>query len=203
LWTASTRLTPTAVTVITEGFDPSVIATFQNGIQIDTVFDGTTVVLSVAGVPDGLDVTYEWEGNLQPATGNGPTITVTVPFGDSAPASLDYTVFINTVEGACEFMVDIVLPVTRSKFEIPELITPNGDDVNDVFRVYFGGQITDYNMAVYNRWGQQVFSSSDVDEAWDGTKNGTPQNSDLYLYVTRFRINGVEVTREGQFNLVR
>ena len=58
-------------------------------------------------------------------------------------------------------------------------------------------------MTIFNRWGQKVFTSTDVDEGWDGTKNGSPQNADAYLYITKFRINGAEETLEGQFSLVR
>jgi len=113
------------------------------------------------------------------------------------------SVVITTNEGGCEFDADAFVMVLPPMYEIPELITPNGDNVNDEFRVYKSGQVTDYTMIIFNRWGQQVFSSTNPDEAWDGTKNGTPQNSDIYLYVTKFRLNGAEINEEGQFNLVR
>jgi gliding motility-associated-like protein len=149
-------------------------------------------------------VNYEWSGNLEPPTGSGPTLVVMVPPpGQNAPDNLRYNVVITTAEGGCEFPDGVIVPIEQSRFEIPELVTPNGDGTNDEFRVYYGGQVTDYTMTVFNRWGQQIFSSSDVDEAWDGTKDGTPQNTDMYLYFTKFSINGTEVERDGKFNLVR
>jgi|AntRauTorckE5430_2_1112549.scaffolds.fasta_scaffold00012_19 gliding motility-associated-like protein len=198
----------TSVTLVTESFEPVITATLENGIGIDpmdgVVFSGNQVTLTVTNVPDGLDVNYEWSGNLEPPTGSGPTLVVMVPPpGQNAPDNLRYNVVITTAEGGCEFPDGVIVPIEQSRFEIPELVTPNGDGTNDEFRVYYGGQVTDYTMTVFNRWGQQIFSSSDVDEAWDGTKDGTPQNTDMYLYFTKFSINGTEVERDGKFNLVR
>lgn len=204
----TTATAETSIAIVTEPFEPIITATLENGIIIDltdgVVFSGNQVTLTVTNVPDGLNVNYEWSGNLEPSTGTGPTLVVTVPPpGQGAPDNLRYNVIVTTVEGDCEFPTRVIVPIEVSRFEIPELVTPNGDNVNDEFRVYYGGQVTDYTMTVFNRWGQQIFSSTDVDQAWDGTKNGAPQNTDIYLYFTKFRINGAEVEREGKFNLVR
>lgn len=88
---------------------------------------------------------------------------------------------------------------------IPELITPNGDGVNDIFRLFSNCPAEDYTLIIFNRWGQQVFTSTTQGEAWDGTKDGTPQNTDTYLYRMAFRFPGSEQVeiREGQFSLIR
>ena len=72
-----------------------------------------------------------------------------------------------------------------------------------MFRLFYNGIITDFNLIVYNRWGQKVWTSDDPDEGWDGTKDGTPQTADTYLYLARFRQDGVELEEEGQFTLLR
>ncbi|MFK8162682.1 MAG: gliding motility-associated C-terminal domain-containing protein, partial [Lewinella sp.] len=86
---------------------------------------------------------------------------------------------------------------------VPELITPNGDGTNDIFRLFSNCPAEDYTLIIFNRWGQQIFSSSSQAEAWDGTNNGTPQNTDTYLYRMAFRFPGSErvEVREGQFSL--
>ena len=195
------------VNVVGDGLEAGIVATFSNGDPLPedgVVFSGNEITLTAVGIPDNIDVSYDWIGNLDPATASGQSIEVTVPPpGQSAPNNLFYDVVVRTVDGDCPFPASIALPIEESRFAIPELMTPNGDGTNDVFRVYFGGQITDFTLSVFNRWGQRVFSSSDVEEAWDGTKDGTPQNSDTYLYVTKFSINGTEVEEEGQFTLIR
>lgn len=91
------------------------------------------------------------------------------------------------------------------KDRIPEVITPNGDGTNDIFRLFSNCPAEDFTLIIFNRWGQPVFRSSNPGEAWDGTVNGTPQNSDVYLYRMAFRFAGTEKVeiREGKFNLIR
>jgi gliding motility-associated-like protein len=192
------------------GNDFSVVVTAENntGLEIDTMFAGQTITLIANGVPDGLDVNYNWSGNLMPPTGTGMTLDVTAPNSDAMPPpppGLSYEVIVTTVDGGCELMADINLTIINAATEIPEVISPNGDGTNDFFRVFYrsGSTVTDFTLSVFNRWGQKVFSSSDIDQGWDGTKNGTPQNMDTYLYITKFRINGELVEKDGQFSLVR
>ncbi|MTB51778.1 gliding motility-associated C-terminal domain-containing protein [Lewinella sp. W8] len=89
--------------------------------------------------------------------------------------------------------------------EIPEIFSPNRDGTNDLFRLYTNCSPTDYTLIIYNRWGQVVFESTNPDQAWDGSVNGIPQNSDVYLYRMAFRYPNADATeiREGQFSLIR
>lgn len=192
------------VGVVAESLTPVIVATLNGDPVSGAVFSGNSVTLTATGIPAGLDVSYAWSGNLSPATGTGESIVVTVPPpGQNAPDRLEYNLTVTTTDGGCPFPASVSVVIQESKYRIPEVITPNGDGVNDIFRVFYGGQITDFTLTVFNRWGQKVFQSTDVDEAWDGTKNGTPQNSDMYLYVTKFRINGSDVEEEGKFSLIR
>jgi gliding motility-associated-like protein len=88
---------------------------------------------------------------------------------------------------------------------VPELITPNRDGTNDIFRLFSNCPAEDYTLIIFNRWGQPIFSSTNQDDHWDGTKDGTPQNTDTYLYRMVFRFPGSEKVeiREGQFSLIR
>ncbi len=52
---------------------------------------------------------------------------------------------------------------------IPNVFTPNGDGVNDVFQPK-GFGIVKYNMAIYDRWGEKIYETSDFEKGWDGTK---------------------------------
>ncbi|MEM9930364.1 MAG: gliding motility-associated C-terminal domain-containing protein, partial [Bacteroidota bacterium] len=89
--------------------------------------------------------------------------------------------------------------------QIPELITPNGDGRNDQFQIFANCPVNDYTLMIFNRWGQPVFETTDPNQAWDGNRNGTPQNADTYLYrmVFRFPDSDEVIVREGQFSLLR
>lgn len=58
-------------------------------------------------------------------------------------------------------------------FYIPNAFTPNNDGNNDYFKCY-GLNIKEFSMSIFNRWGQLVFYSEDIDEAWDGRLNNEP-----------------------------
>lgn len=197
------------VEILTQDVRPQVVITSINGVTplpgttIENLAEGTIVTFAVTGIPDGLNVTYAWAGNYSPASGNGSEITVTLPTGQDSYPALNYTVTITTEDGGCSFTANVVLPVLSAAYRIPEVITPNGDGTNDIFRIFFNGDITDYTMTIFNRWGQKIFTSNDVQQGWDGTKDGTAQNQDTYLFLAKFRFNGVEFQEEGQVNLVR
>jgi gliding motility-associated-like protein len=89
---------------------------------------------------------------------------------------------------------------------IPNAFTPNGDGINDVFRIR-GVQvenITNFNFQVYNRWGQSVFSTSDILQGWDGTCNGQPCLAEVYMWVIYYEdSHKVKVSNKGTITLVR
>ncbi|SER33223.1 gliding motility-associated C-terminal domain-containing protein [Neolewinella agarilytica] len=193
----------TDVAVLADELNPEFIFTDVDGNPITETFPGNRVVMTAQNVDPALNPDYSWSGNVLPPTGTGESLEVQVPgISDNPPTSVAYTLTVS-IDAGCEAEVFRTLAVGESRVVIPEVITPNGDGTNDNFRLFYGGEITDYTMTIFNRWGQKVFSSTDVDEGWDGTKNGSPQNADAYLYITKFRINGAEETLEGQFSLVR
>jgi len=67
---------------------------------------------------------------------------------------------------------------------IPNTFTPNGDGKNDTWKPVieeYSKEEGAYVLSVYDRWGQQVFHSTDPEEAWDGTIKGKPaQNNTIY-----------------------
>ncbi len=79
-----------------------------------------------------------------------------------------------------------VLPV--SDIFIPNAFTPgNKDNLNNIFKP-IGTNLADYRMFVFNRWGELLFSTTDLDEGWDGTvrNSGIPAKEDSYVYKVEY-----------------
>jgi gliding motility-associated-like protein len=72
------------------------------------------------------------------------------------------------------------------KLYVPTAFSPNGDGVNDIFLPGFGEGISQYEMQVYNRWGQKVFTSTDRNKGWDGRFNGRMVPG-VYTWVIAYR----------------
>ena len=67
---------------------------------------------------------------------------------------------------------------------IPDAFTPNGDNLNDIFLVKgLDEGIDDFQIYIYNRWGQNVFYSDDINIGWDGTLNGKMAPTGFYSFI--------------------
>jgi gliding motility-associated-like protein len=87
-----------------------------------------------------------------------------------------------TDENGCvvaDTLVLTVLPQGVAFF--PTAFSPNGDGNNDTFHV-LGSQIRNYNISIYNRWGEKVFTSNNIAEGWDGTYKEVEQPMGVYIY---------------------
>ena len=96
------------------------------------------------------------------------------------------------------------LDTTRQSLEIdpfqtyfiPNAFTPNGDGTNEFFRgTGFTRYISMFDMKIYNRWGELVFETDNIDESWDGInqRNGERALPGVYLYVVNLEgLNGNE-----------
>ena len=85
----------------------------------------------------------------------------------------------------------------------PDAFTPNSDGANDVFRPVTVGHHNIYQFVVMNRWGQTVYESTSNLGAWDGNKDGIPQDMNVYFYYLKYDCDGKTMEAKGQVTLIR
>lgn len=88
---------------------------------------------------------------------------------------------------------------------IPNAFTPNNDGINDVFQV-IGDQLLRYEIIIFNRWGEMVFQSEDVQEAWIGNYQGSDYYvpNGTYTYVAKIKgINKDAMEKIGTITVLR
>ncbi|RMG82731.1 MAG: gliding motility-associated C-terminal domain-containing protein, partial [Bacteroidetes bacterium] len=86
---------------------------------------------------------------------------------------------------------------------IPNVFTPNDDNDNDLVYVY-SPCIQEIEFRIYDRWGNNVFTTTDPSIGWDGTYNGKPAQSGVYAYIVKaLLINGKETVKQGNITLIR
>jgi gliding motility-associated-like protein len=73
------------------------------------------------------------------------------------------------------------------QFWIPNVFSPNGDQINDHFKVESQCPLIEFNLKIYSRWGELLFETQEVNEAWDGTYKGKPVPLGVYMYTLEFR----------------
>lgn len=83
---------------------------------------------------------------------------------------------------------DSVLLRPPAQFHFPNAFTPDGDGVNDLFAPV-GAEITEYELSIFDRWGEQLFTSTSMNTPWDGSVNGSDAAM-TGVYVYKFRVAG-------------
>jgi gliding motility-associated-like protein len=207
------------------GQTTSTINTDQAGEYIVTVSDGgcpayDTVLLSVVDLPVSelnqlLGVAPYCFNELETAIlleagarndyeylwGTGETTSAI-----SVDAAGTYTVEISA--GTCSITDRIKLSdYCPSTLYVPNTFTPDGDGINDSFNA-IGSYISDYQMFIYNRWGQLIYKTESMTDDWDGTFMGQGVQVDTYVYKIYYKTNhpdGYPVNEQkvGIVNLLR
>ncbi len=150
-------------------------------VEEDTISLGESFVLSTNQDPD---LFYFWDG---------PGITTpNLPIVTGTPGSsgiYTYAVTVTNTQG-CELSGSISNLIVRNPLctsedvFIPDAFSPNNDGDNDILQVY-GNYISELELRIFNRWGEQVFVSNDQGNGWDGTYNGKELAPDVFGYYLR------------------
>lgn len=86
---------------------------------------------------------------------------------------------------------------------IPNSFTPNGDGINDLWSMY-GGGFDAFELQVYNRWGQLIFLSKDINDFWDGTFGGEEIPDGVYYYLINLVLEDLKTHQErGEVRVLR
>lgn len=87
----------------------------------------------------------------------------------------------------CTDTMQLMLKVDEvSTLYIPNAFTPDGNSLNDVFAPK-GIDLLDYKMQIFDRWGEKIFESAELNTGWDGKYRGTLCKEDVYIYKIEFR----------------
>lgn len=87
---------------------------------------------------------------------------------------------------------------------VPNAFTPNNDGLNDVFRILNGVKTENFNLVIYNRWGQQVFETKNWKQSWDGRYKGVMQASGTFVWFIRYTDTGSnkKVEQKGTVTII-
>jgi gliding motility-associated-like protein len=124
---------------------------FYSDCEDNTLLYGATTGDSTYWEMDDMLLTY------------GDTVVIPTP---TRTSDLVMISFLNE----CEARDTVTIDVDCVYIYAPTAITPDGDGLNDVFRIYANG-LTQYTLRIFNRFGQAVFETSDPEEVWTGGYN--------------------------------
>ncbi|MCB0696231.1 MAG: gliding motility-associated C-terminal domain-containing protein [Chitinophagaceae bacterium] len=111
-----------------------------------------------------------------------------------------------TDSAGCTDTTSVILEVLQGdgRLYIPDAFTPNGDGINDCYRVHVPGDVTEFEFSIYNRWGERVFHATEREHCWDGNYKGIPAELSTYFYYYKARSSVCGyVFRKGDMHLIR
>jgi gliding motility-associated-like protein len=121
----------------------------------------------------------------------------------------DFTICIWAYTAEPDACIDSACVVVNNAFvtdiTIPNVFTPNGDNKNDFFKIDIKGEEL-YDLKIYNRWGGQVFESTNSTNIWNGKVNnsGADCPDGTYYFILTYRLRGkTEQTVRGSITLIR
>ncbi|MFZ4635298.1 MAG: gliding motility-associated C-terminal domain-containing protein, partial [Saprospiraceae bacterium] len=171
--------------VVNPGFDLSINSTPNT----DTLSLGQELDLMAVVKPSQNTSNFEftWTEVLpnMEVIGTGEMITYIPSINQDSMIKLT---LIAVSPNGCEQRVSLDLLIVLPVVKFPNVFSPNDDTFNDTFKpAVIIGAIFIEQMDIYSRWGQKVFTSTDVKAEWNGEADGKPAPADVYIYNIRYR----------------
>jgi gliding motility-associated-like protein len=172
---------------------PSPKASFTINPTSVIVFD--TVKFTYTGTPV---ISYNW------SFGDGNESILQNPTNSYIKDEFYPVYLIVQNELGCYDTAYLNLEVESQKYiYFPNVFTPNNDGNNERFLVSHLG-IKNFHIFIYNRWGQLVYESTDMDEGWDGKMNGVDCVTGSYFYKANYaNKKGMERSKQGSITILR
>jgi len=132
------------------------------------------------------------------------TETTFLPVLDKFDEEAKFQIKTTSADGKESFSNIYTIPIAVKLF-LPNSFTPNNDNFNDDLLIKGNiRRIVDFEIQIYNRWGNAVFSSNDINMIWNGTFQNSPAPADTYTYKIYAKDNdGNKVNKTGKLLLIR
>ena len=158
----------------------------------------TTILDPVVSIKDASSGAVLWNWNF--GDGSAPFTTGintdAIPYTYADTGAYTITLIVSTQNNCIDSAYQTIIIEPDVVFYIPNAFTPNGDDINDSFSAK-GLFINKYEMTIFDRWGNLVFFTDDIDKPWDGKANHGSEiaQADVYIY----SINITDLKKEKYF----
>ena len=184
-------------------YDVTLTITDQYGCVWDTIMDGVHVYVYDRPVPDFIwnpnptdylnaQITFNNQSTnnfynqwsfFTDALYTSTDINPVFQFPQDQPGSYDVTLITTSAEGCVDSITKVVTIDDVFLFYIPTAFTPDGDGLNDEFKVVGEGlDLSNFKMTIFNKWGELIFETSNPDNGWNGTYKGSLVPDGVYIW---------------------
>jgi gliding motility-associated-like protein len=148
--------------------------------------------------------TYNWSFGDGSQASDELSPSHTFPDG---PGIYEVTLTAYSPAGCVDSTTQVIIVKEELIFYVPNAFTPDNDDYNEEFKPIFtqGFDPFNYNLLIFNRWGEVLFESNDAEFGWNGTYGGKIVQDGVYIWKITFKRNGVDDREQhvGHVTLIR
>lgn len=160
-------------------------------------------VVKITNLSEGIIKNYNWNFG----DGNTSASPTPQPYYDAPYTATSYIIKLTLTDSFnCQNTAQQKITVYNScLIAFPNAFTPNNDGKNDHFHVLNAVKALDFELIVFNRWGQVVFKTNNWKDGWDGTFNGVDQGTGTFVWFARFRNRDTNelIQQKGTVVLIR
>jgi gliding motility-associated-like protein len=171
---------------------PVPVADFNYTPDPASILDPTVTFLNATS---GVEITnYSW--NFGDSLNTSIDTTTTPQHTYLHVGSYPVTLIVLDANGCSDTVVKMVIIEQDFALFVPNSFTPNGDGKNEIFKAE-GEGITDFKMYIFDRWGNKIFTTTDINIGWDGRindKGGESLSADVYVW----KIDLKNVSHQGK-----
>ncbi len=156
------------------------------------ILRGESVKLLAVSEPG---VTYEWEPDKYLNNINIPDPIAT------PPQTIMY--YVQVEKGGCFNTDSVLVRVIDMVLDVPNAFSPDGDGVND-FIYAEGRDVVSFDFRIFDRWGNLVFQTHNLEQGWDGRYNGRLMDMDTYAFyaIAKSELD-TKIVKKGNISLLR
>ena len=159
------------------------------------IYEGDSVTLLASG-----GNTYNWSPNENLSCTNCNS-TIASPI-KSTSYCVEITDTNSCTNSKC---VNITVDINCGELFLPNAFSPNEDGINDVLHVKINPKcVSSFNILIFDRWGEKVFESDDLNFSWDGTFRGKALNTAVFVYQLKLKLLNKELlSKKGNITLIK
>jgi gliding motility-associated-like protein len=172
------------------------------------ILEADNTDISLLDLSEGNIANYEWTVSLPgeelASMDQNPQFSLPLGVGGSYPVQL----LVITPEGCSDIINGVITVNELFNLFVPSAFTPNGDGINDVFQMQSTGiDASNFQINIFNRWGEIVYSSKDPQQAWTGGASGgeyyIPNGVYTYYIATNSLKTGERYEYRGTISIIR
>ncbi|NVN95936.1 MAG: gliding motility-associated C-terminal domain-containing protein [Bacteroidetes bacterium] len=162
---------------------------------------GETVFLSYTGTPV---ISYNWYDDMFNLISTQQNTSFVL---NNLTNSYIYLVATNQF-GCSDSIGKLIFINNQVNIWVPNSFTPNGDGLNDEFKITTSPELKQFYLYVYNRWGELVFESKNSQNGWDGNYKGKQASEGVYIWMLEYNSktnekDNLEGIKKGTITLIR